>query len=156
IILVVFEQFPELKRRFRIIAFDWDGTAVENRSADARPVASRIEDLLKLGVWVVVITGTNFNNVDRQFSSLITGPHKRNLYVLTNRGSEVYGFDEDAKPLLIYRRQASIAEDLLLTKIAQAVKDYVRYRVGPKIDIVYNRLNRRKIDMIPEPEWADP
>jgi len=149
-------EVSQLRRPFRIIAFDWDGTAVENRSADARPVAVRIEELLKLGVPIVVITGTNFNNIDKQFSSLISGPHKRNLYVLTNRGSEVYGFDENSKPVLIYRRNASATEDLLLTKIAQALRDYVRYLGGPKIDIVYNRLNRRKIDMIPEPDWADP
>src|SRR5262249_15975531 len=94
-------EVSQLSQPFRIIAFDWDGTAVENGSADARPIAARIEELLKLGVPIVVITGTNFNNIDRQFSSLITGPHKRNLYVLTNRGSEVYGFDENSKPELI-------------------------------------------------------
>jgi hypothetical protein len=76
--------------------------------------------------------------------------------VLTNRGSEVYGFVENSKPVLISRRKASATEDLLLTKVAQAVRDYARYRGGPRIDIVYNRLNRRKIDMIPEPQWADP
>jgi len=156
IIFAMLEEFPRLIRPFRIIAFDWDGTAVENRSADARPVASPIEQLLKLGVPIVVITGTNFKNIDKQFSSLVTGPHKRNLFVLTNRGSEVYGFDEKSDPKLIDRREASEAENLLLTKVAQAVRDYSRYRSGPRIDIVYNRLNRRKIDMIPEPDWADP
>lgn len=152
----VLKEFPQLNRPFRIISFDWDGTAVENRSADARPMSVRIEELLKLGVPIVVITGTNFNNINKQFSSLIKGPHKRNLYILTNRGSEVYGFDENSEPVLIYQRKATAAEDLLLTKAAEAVRDYVRYRGGPKIDIVYNRLNRRKIDMIPELEWADP
>src|SRR5262245_39454132 len=150
------EQVTQLRRPFKIIAFDWDGTAVDNRSADARPVAARIEVLLTLGVPIVVITGTNFNNIDKQFSKLIAGPHKQNLYVLTNRGSEVYGFDENSRPVLVHQRKASATEDLLLTKVAQAVRDYVRYRGGPRIDIVYNRLNRRKIDMIPDPEWADP
>jgi hydroxymethylpyrimidine pyrophosphatase-like HAD family hydrolase len=150
------EGFTQLNRPYRIIAFDWDGTAVENRSADARPISLLIEKLLKLSVPIVVITGTNFNNINKQLSSLIMGPHKRRLYILTNRGSEVYGFAENSEPVLIYRRKASVAEDLLLTKVAQAVRDYSRYRGGPKIDIVYNRLNRRKVDMIPEPEWADP
>jgi hypothetical protein len=150
------DESPRLRRSFRIIAFDWDGTAVKDRSADARPIAVPIEQLLKREIPIVVITGTNFKNVDRQFSSLITGLHKRNLYVLTNRGSEVYGFDENSDPVLIHRREASDKENLLLTKVAHAVRDYVRYRGGPKIDIVYNRLNRRKIDMIPEPQWADP
>ena len=156
IIVEVLDNFPQLRRRFLIIAFDWDGTAVENRAADATEVAARIETLLKLGVPIVVITGTNFNNIDKQLSRLITGRHKRNLYILTNRGSEVFGFDENSAPVLLHRRTASIAEELLLTKVAQAVRDYVRYRRGPIIDIVYNRLNRRKIDMIPEPAWADP
>jgi hypothetical protein len=150
------EEFPQLKRAFRIIAFDWDGTAVESRSADARPIAARIEQLLELGVLSVVITGTSFNNISKQFSSFLEGPYNRNLYALTNRGSEVYGFDQKSEPVLIQRREASATEDLLLTKVAQAARDYVRYRGGPAIDIVYNRLNRRKIDMIPEPEWADP
>jgi hypothetical protein len=145
-----------LARSFRIIAFDWDGTAVEDRQADAHPVASRLETLMKLGVYIVVITGTNFKNVDRQFCRLITGTYKQELYVLTNRGSEVYGFNADSQPVLIYVRQASERENQLLTKVADGVRDWVRDHAGLKIDVVYDRLNRRKIDMIPEPEWADP
>jgi hypothetical protein len=145
-----------LERPFRIIAFDWDGTAVVDRQADAHPVAARLEELMKFGVWIVVITGTNFNNIDRQFCRLITGPHKQKLFVLTNRGSEVFGFDAGSQPRLVYRREATERENELLTKIANSVRDWVRDHAGLKIDIVYDRLNRRKIDMIPEPEWADP
>jgi hydroxymethylpyrimidine pyrophosphatase-like HAD family hydrolase len=145
-----------LDRSFRIIAFDWDGTAVEDRQADAHPVASRLETLMKLGVYIVVITGTNFKNIDRQFCRLITGTHKLKLYVLTNRGSEVYGFNADSQPVLIYVRQASERENQWLTKVADGVRDWARDRAGLKIGVVYDRLNRRKIDMIPEPEWADP
>jgi hypothetical protein len=148
------ERVNELNRPFRIIAFDWDGTAVEDRSADARAVASRLEALMKCGVQIVVITGTNFNNIDRQFCQLVRGPHKRNLYVLTNRGSEVFGFDENSEPVLLYRRQATEREDHLLTKVAEGVREYVRRRGGPEIAVVYDRLNRRKIDLIPE--WVGP
>jgi hypothetical protein len=143
-----------LNRPFRIIAFDWDGTAVEDRSADAQPVASRLEELMKRGVQVVVITGTNFDNINRQFCRLVHGPHKRNLYVLTNRGSEVFGFDENSEPVLLYRRQATERENELLTKVAEGVRDYVRQRGGPEVAVIYDRLNRRKIDLIPE--WPDP
>ena len=58
-----------LDRPFKVIAFDWDGTAVMSRHEDATPVRERLEQLLKLGVYVVVITGTNFQNVDRQLSA---------------------------------------------------------------------------------------
>ncbi|MBI3951005.1 MAG: hypothetical protein HY314_11190 [Acidobacteria bacterium] len=146
----------KLSKPFCIIAFDWDGTAVENRTADARPVAARLDELMKLGVQIVVITGTNFDNLNRQFCRLVRGPQKRNLYVLTNRGSEVFSFNEDSEPVLISRREATDRENELLTRVAEAVRDTVRERGGPDIAIVYDRLNRRKIDLIPEPEWADP
>lgn len=150
------EAYQAFDKPFRILAFDWDGTAVENRSADARPVAQRLEELMKLGVLVVVITGTNFKNIDRQFCRFVSGPHKSNLYVLTNRGSEVYGFNDQSEPMLIARREATAEEEAELTRIAEKVRDAVRRRGGPEIAIVYDRLNRRKIDLIPVPEWADP
>lgn len=145
-----------LQHRFQLIAFDWDGTAVENRGADARPVGRRLETLLKLGVRVVIITGTNFNNVNRQYCALVTGPHKRNLFICTNRGSEVFGFDAAANPIVLHRRQATTVEDAQLTEVAEAVRDEIERRSGVEIAIVYDRLNRRKIDLIPVPEWADP
>ncbi|MCL4473850.1 MAG: hypothetical protein M1455_07915, partial [Actinobacteria bacterium] len=74
-------------------------------------VTALLEELLRLGVKVAVITGTNFNNIDRQFSSLIKGTHKQNLADIEASSS-----------------------------------------VG--IEIVYDRLNRRKIDLIPE--WQNP
>ncbi|MDP2726721.1 MAG: hypothetical protein Q8P59_04185, partial [Dehalococcoidia bacterium] len=58
-----------LSRPFKIIAFDWDGTAVASRNEDATPVQRLLERLLELGVYIVVITGTNFQNVDRQLSA---------------------------------------------------------------------------------------
>lgn len=139
---------------YKIIAFDWDGTAVTDRRADAAPVAAATYDLLKLDVLVVVITGTNFGNINRQFCSLISGPCKRNLYVCANRGSEVYGFKEDGSNVLLFRREATAVENKLLNHIAEAVKDDIESRSRVTINIIYDRLNRRKIDLIPE--WQDP
>jgi len=147
--------FPQIKRHaYRIIAFDWDGTAVRDRRADARRVARVLERLLKHNVCIVVVTGTNFDNIDNQFCSLITGLHKQNLYVCCNRGSEVFGFNKRSEPTLIYRRQASEAEGALLNRIAEAVEQAIESRSNIQINIIYQRLNRRKIDLIPE--WEDP
>jgi len=150
------DQWSQLDRPFRVIVFDWDGTAVMDRSEDASEVTQLLEDLLKLGVQIVVITGTNFGNVDRQFCSRISGPHKTRLYICANRGSEVFGFDTLGRPLLIYRRVATPAEEELLTKIAEDVRRTVNVRYGLDIDVIANRLNRRKIDLIPVAEWANP
>jgi len=79
--------FPIIKQHpFKIIVFDWDGTAVENRLVDATLATRAIEDVLKFGVHMGVVTGTNFNNIYRQFSSLIKGCSKQNLVVCENRG----------------------------------------------------------------------
>ena len=147
---------PELVRRFKIVAFDWDGTAVMSRHEDAAPVRELLETLLHFGVLIVVITGTNFPNIDRQLSAAVQGPHKRRLYISTNRGSEVYGFDEQARPVLLCRPTATTRENRLLTEIADAVRDTIVARTGLDIRVIYNRLNRRKIDLIPLPEWSDP
>jgi kojibiose phosphorylase len=147
--------FPQAARhQYRIVAFDWDGTAVKDRHADARPVAGAIHRLLDLQVLVVVVTGTNFDNINNQFASHIHGPHKHNLFICANRGSEVFGFDSSGRTVLIYRREATEEENRLLDRVAEAVKKDIESRSRVTIDIVYNRLNRRKIDLIPE--WKDP
>lgn len=142
------------RRAYRVIVFDWDGTAVKDRAADARPVARALQELLQLGVYVVVVTGTNYANIERQFAIHISGPCKRNLYVCTNRGSEVFGFDAHADLYLLYHREATDGENEALDRTAEAVKAEVEGGSSVSIDIVYNRLNRRKIDLIPE--WPDP
>lgn len=147
---------PQLMRPFTIIAFDWDGTAVMNRCEGDGAVRATIERLLELGVLVVVITGTNFSNVDRQLSAAIRGLHKRNLFITTNRGSKVYGFDDQPRPVLLWQRLNAPEENRLLTVIADAVRDTLVVRTGLQIRVIYNRLNRRKIDLIPLPEWSDP
>jgi trehalose/maltose hydrolase-like predicted phosphorylase/hydroxymethylpyrimidine pyrophosphatase-like HAD family hydrolase len=147
--------FPQANSHpFRIIAFDWDGTAVKDRKADAQAVAATIKQLLDLQVIVVVITGTNFDNINSQFASLIHGPSKRNLFICANRGSEVYGFDFFERIDLIYKRKATEDENGLLDRVAEAVKQDIEAHSDVTIDIIYNRLNRRKIDLIPE--WPDP
>ncbi len=150
------DAFPQAaqQRPFRIIAFDWDGTAVPDRNADATEVAAALEELLKLEILIVIVTGTNFGNIDRQVCSLINGPHKRHLHVCTNRGSEVYGFGESGAPVLLYRKEATPHENELLDRIATAVRQDIESRSRVSVEVVFDRLNRRKIDLIPE--WPDP
>lgn len=149
-----FDKYPQLNKLFRIIVFDWDGTAVANRMVDASLIAKNLEELLKFGVYIIVITGTNFQNIDRQFSSLIKGKHKQNLFICTNRGSEVYNFDAESNPKLKYRYEATQEENALLNKITERTKQRIENTSSVKVEIIYDRLNRRKLDLIPE--WKDP
>jgi len=150
------DRASALARSFRIVVLDWDGTAVVDRHEDASAVRAALERLLRAGVPVVIVTGTSAHNIEVQLSAGMCGPHKRMLYLSTNRGSEVFAFDAAGRPLLSWRRQATAEEDRRLTAIAEAASAAIHGRTGLAIDVVLDRLNRRKIDLIPVPEWRDP
>ncbi|MGZ4302032.1 MAG: glycosyl hydrolase family 65 protein [Gaiellaceae bacterium] len=142
----------ELARRFEAIVFDWDGTAVPDREADASGVRAAIEALCAAAMDVAVVTGTHIGNVDGQLHARPTGPGR--LYLCLNRGSEVFVVDEQG-PQLVYRRVATDAEEAALDAAAAETVTLLAAR-GVLTEIVSQRLNRRKIDVIPEQAWSDP
>ncbi|HEY7258471.1 MAG TPA: glycosyl hydrolase family 65 protein [Gaiellales bacterium] len=142
--------------RYRLIAFDWDGTAVTDRSEHPAELARAMQRLLDAGVLLVVITGTNADNVGGQIAPLLTPSALSRLYLMVNRGSEVYAHEADGSRSLLWAREASSEENAALDRTADAVRDTLAAEYGIEIDIVRNRLNRRKLDLIPTPEWADP
>ena len=142
----------ELDRRFDAFVFDWDGTAVPDRGADAAAVRAAVERLCALGADVAVITGTHIGNIDPQLGARPAGPGR--LFLCLNRGSEVFRVDAEG-PQLVERRQATPGEDTALD--AAAAEAVARLAAkGLRAEVVSQRLNRRKIDLIAEPEWADP
>ena len=143
---------PEVNRRFEAIVFDWDGTAVPDRTADAIALRGTIEALCAAGMDLAVVTGTHLANVDGQLGARPSGPGK--LYLCLNRGSEVYVVDQSG-PRLVERRIATPAEEEALDAATSATVASLAAH-GLRAEIVSQRLNRRKIDLIPEPEWADP
>ena len=142
----------ELDRRFEAVVFDWDGTAVPDRKADAQAVRRVIEALCALGMEVYVVTGTHVGNVDGQLQARPHGPG--HLYLCVNRGSEVFVADAEGIEL-VERRMATAEEDAALDAAADATVATLSAR-GLEAEIVSQRLNRRKIDVIPEAEWSDP
>jgi trehalose/maltose hydrolase-like predicted phosphorylase len=143
---------PALDRRFEAVVFDWDGTAVPNREADAGELRALVEELCARGLDLVVVTGTHVGNVDGQLQARPAGPGR--LLFCVNRGSEV--FEADANGIrLLHRREATADEDAALDTAAAATVAVLRDRGVPG-EIVSQRLNRRKIDLIPEPDWSDP
>jgi trehalose/maltose hydrolase-like predicted phosphorylase/hydroxymethylpyrimidine pyrophosphatase-like HAD family hydrolase len=139
-----------------MIVFDWDGTAVSSRQAPVDEILWRLEVLLGRGIWLAVITGTNFDNIDAQFFSKVNPRVKGRLLACVNRGSEVYGFNERGEVVRLHARVATERENALLDEVGARVQRELDERYGLATDVVRNRMNRRKLDIIPVPEWADP
>ena len=143
---------PGLDRRFEAIVFDWDGTAVADRAADATRLRALVEELSAQGLHLAVVTGTHVGNVDGQLGARPSGPGR--VFLSVNRGSEVFEAEETGLRLLS-RREATPEEDAALDAAARATVEKLGRR-GIDATVVSQRLNRRKIDLIPLPEWADP
>jgi trehalose/maltose hydrolase-like predicted phosphorylase len=141
-----------LDRRFEAILFDWDGTAVPDRGADAFPIRELVEDLCGLGMDLGVVSGTSLANVDRQLAARPHGPG--NLWLLLDRGSSIY-FVGPGGPELRWRRQATRREQRMLDQAGGEVRKWLAAR-GIETGLHSDRVNRRKIDLIPEPAWRNP
>ena len=86
------------------MVFDWDGTAVPDREADASRIRSLVETLCSRGFDVGIVSGTHVGNVDGQLMARPAGPGV--LHLCLNRGSEVYVVGPDGKPALaVYEMQ---------------------------------------------------
>lgn len=141
-----------LDATFEAIIFDWDGTAVPDRRTDATRVRQGVEALCTAGVHVFVVSGTHVGNVDGQLQARPPGPGR--LFLCLNQGSEVFAVDRRG-PAPGWRRTATPEEASGLDRAAAAAVEALRAR-GVAARIVSERLNRRKIDLIPTPEWTDP
>lgn len=141
-----------LDRRVEAVVFDWDGTAVMERQSDASPVKRLIERLCASGMDLAVVSGTSVEKVDGQLGARPGGPGR--LFICANRGSEVFVVDLQGVRC-VFRRVASQHENAALDAAASATLERLRV-LGLHAEVVSERLNRRKIDLIPDPAWSDP
>ena len=132
--------------------FDWDGTAVPDRAADADALRAAVQLACSHGMDLAIVSGTHAGNVDVQLAARPRGPGE--LYLLLNRGSEVFRVGV-AGPELVQRRESTEEEARALDRAAALTLAHLRER-GLHARIVAQRLNRRKIDLIPLPDWEDP
>ncbi|MFZ5479541.1 MAG: glycosyl hydrolase family 65 protein [Myxococcota bacterium] len=143
---------PALHRPFRVVVFDWDGTAVPDRATDAAPVRARVAALTREGVHVVVVTGTSFENLHRQLTRDLPPAERGGVLLAADRGSTLWAFGEDGEPRQVAARRATPEEDARLDEVA----DRVVAALGPDLGavVIRDRVNRRKVDLLPV--WRDP
>ena len=136
----------------RFVVFDWDGTAVADREPDsARHLIRPLEQVIEQGVHPYIVTGTKHDWIANQLRGL-NADHSRQVIICCNRGSEVYRLGSDGAELL-HRRTITDGEQQALDAVGASV-------IRPLIDaghqarIITDRLNRIKIDLLPD--WTDP
>ena len=138
-----------LDREFAVLCFDWDGTAVADRCADASAVRSRVERLCALGVDIAILSGAGVAEVDGQLRA--RPDVEGRLFLFLSSGSEMYVVGPNG-PRLLVRRRASDVEDAQLTAVAAALRDWLGAAGLPVA--IDDRLNLRRIDLVPG--WPDP
>ena len=139
-------------RTVAAVVFDWGGTAVADRTQPADEVRSRVEALCALGVHVAVVSSTYLDDIDGQLAARPSGPGQ--LLLALNRGSELFQVTKGG-PALLTRRDETRDISARLDEAATHVAAVLRTQ-GLNVEVIGSRLNRRKIDLIPEPEWRDP
>jgi len=149
-------SWPKLDRSYSLLAFDWDGTAVASRSQSTESLRLRTFLLDRMGVWLVIITGTKYDNLNSQYFRQLPPEARHHHIACVNRGSEVFGFDEHGQLQTLHRRMATQQENLQMDAIAVQIRDELSNRYNLQTHIVFDRFNRRKLDLIPFDEWADP
>ena len=141
-----------LEETFEAVLFDWRGTAVPDLAADAGSVRRRLEALSRHGVHLFAVSETPVADVDAQLQARPSGPG--GLYVCANQGSEVYRITRRGV-VLVHRRVATPEEDEALDRAAALVVAELGAK-GLAARAVDGGVNRRRIDLIPGLQWADP
>jgi trehalose/maltose hydrolase-like predicted phosphorylase len=139
-------------RRFEALVLDWDGSAITDRRADTNRLRRLVEEASAQGLELAIVGSGRLGDVDRQLGARPEGPG--GLVLALNRGSEVFTVEPDG-PRLAYRRSATDTEALALSRAARLAVERFGER-GLAVRIVSGGLNRRRLDLIPEDEWADP
>ena len=124
-------------------------TGTAPRSPIARPTrascASSFDALLEAGFDLAIITGTHIGNVDGQLGLRPHGPGR--IIVACNRGSEVFELTS-VGPVALERRVASRRGGEDARSRRRADRRTPARNAGSR-SVISDRLNRRKIDLIP-------
>ena len=72
---------------------------------------------------LVVITGTSARNVSGQIAPLLSVAARQRLFLMVNRGSEVYAYARDGELERLWLRTATAAEEAALDRVANGVRD---------------------------------
>ncbi len=145
-----------LKKPYKAILFDWDGTAIVSRGAPVDQVIPCLNNLLEKGIKLVIISGTTYNNIAHgQLEELIPAKLSQNLFLGLGRGAFNYGFDKDGKLVMLHQAVPDTEELLKIHKVGFAIHQLLLADYNMLTDIVFSRPNYCKIDLLVAHERGD-
>jgi hypothetical protein len=137
-------------RKYDVIFFDWDGTAVLSRTAPIDDIVSAMTPLLRRGTKLVVVSGTDIGNIGGgKLANFFAPELRQGLYMGLARGARNYAFDADGDiveldGIIPDRRKMSALHNVCFT-----FHEYLYNHYGLDTDIVFSRDNYCKIDLMP-------
>lgn len=144
-----------MRRKYKAIFFDWDGTAVMSRKAPVEETVAAMRPLLEKGVRLVIISGTTYENIaGGAIENYFTKEQLNNLYLGLGRGAYNYAFQE-GKPYIFSHK---IPDKELLEKIHRVCFEIhmeLKNRYDFNTDIVFSRPNYCKIDLMVDNNRGD-
>ncbi|MDR0197772.1 MAG: HAD family hydrolase [Oscillospiraceae bacterium] len=137
-------------RKYEVIFFDWDGTAVLSRAQPANEVIGAMFPLLMKGVKLAVISGTSYMNIaGGKLAESFPPPLRANLYLGLGRGANNYNYDEKGDVVAMDGILPDKRTLSALHRTCFQLHEHMFEQYGYNTDIVFSRDNYCKIDLEP-------
>lgn len=134
---------------YKAVFFDWDGTAVTNRTANPHAVAAAMGKLLEQGVCLMIISGTTYENICGGTLHEHFLPHQLPyLYLGLGRGNHCFGFTPLSTPALLCDLTPSMENLIRLHEVCFHLHAELLRHYHLPTDIVFSRANYCKIDLM--------
>lgn len=144
-----------MKKKYKAIFFDWDGTAVMSRKAPVEKAVQAMSPLLAKGVKLAVISGTTYENIaGGAIEAYFTKEQLEHLYLGLGRGAYNYSF-VNGKPEIFSDRIPDKAELEKIHKICFDIHMELKNKYDYDTDIVFSRPNYCKIDLFVSNQRGD-
>lgn len=138
-----------MMNKYKAIFFDWDGTAVESRTAPTNNIVPAMIRALEKGIKLIIISGTTYENIaNGKLHELIPQNLLKNLFLGLGRGAYNYGFNESGELIVLSNNMPSKKEKKEIHKICYNVHEYLIENYDYETDIVFSRPNYSKIDLL--------
>ena len=137
-----------MKKKYKAIFFDWDGTAVLSRKAPVEDIVAAMRPLLDEKVNLVIVSGTTIENIaGGKLAEYFTEEQLNYLYLGLGRGAFNYRYENGQE--LVFSDM--LPDEKLLADIHRICFDIhmeLLEKYGLNTDIVFSRPNYCKIDLM--------